>query len=79
VGIPAIHSVHLRAGGIPRILKNDPQGFHECPVFKGRLSQTRRAFPETGKACEEVLSIPVGPMVRIEDIKKIIKAIILYL
>ena len=33
-----------------------PAGLHDSPVFKGRISQKCKAFPETGKACEEVLS-----------------------
>jgi dTDP-4-amino-4,6-dideoxygalactose transaminase len=65
----------MRAGGIPRLLKNDPQGLHESPVFKGRLSQNSKAFPETGKACEEVLSIPVHPLVRRGDIGRIVREI----
>jgi dTDP-4-amino-4,6-dideoxygalactose transaminase len=52
-----------------------PAGLYDNPVYKGRLSQNSKAFPETGKACEEVLSIPVGPMVGREDIKRIIKEI----
>jgi len=51
------------------------QGIHESPVFKRRLSQNSKAFPETGKACEEVLSIPVHPLVRQEDIRRIIREI----
>ena len=50
-----------------------PAGLYDNPVYIGRLSQKNRAFQETGKACEEVLSIPVNPMVGREDIRKIIR------
>jgi len=50
-------------------------GLYDNPVYKGRLSQDGKAFPETGKACEEVLSIPVHPLVGREDIGRIIREI----
>ena len=50
-------------------------GLYDNPVYKGRLSQDGKAFPETGKACEEVLSIPVGPLLTKADIAKVIKTI----
>jgi dTDP-4-amino-4,6-dideoxygalactose transaminase len=49
-----------------------PAGLYDNPVYKGRLGQNSKAFPETGKACEEVLSIPVHPLLKREDIKRII-------
>ena len=52
-----------------------PAGLYDNPVYKGRLSQDGKAFPETGKACGEVLSIPVHPLVGRGDIKKIIREI----
>ena len=52
-----------------------PAGLYDNPVYKGRLSQKRKAFPETGKACEEVLSIPVHALVGREDIERIIREI----
>ena len=52
-----------------------PAGLYDNPVYNGRLSQKGKAFPETGKACEEVLSIPVHPLVGREDIGRIIREI----
>jgi dTDP-4-amino-4,6-dideoxygalactose transaminase len=52
-----------------------PAGLYDNPVYKGRLSQDRKAFPETGKACEEVLSIPVHALVERKDIERIIREI----
>jgi dTDP-4-amino-4,6-dideoxygalactose transaminase len=52
-----------------------PAGLYDNPVYKGRLSQDSKAFPETGKACEEVLSIPVHPLVSENNIEYIMDAI----
>ena len=52
-----------------------PAGLYDNPVYMGRLSQDSKAFPETGKACEEVLSIPVHPLVRRGDIGRIVREI----
>jgi dTDP-4-amino-4,6-dideoxygalactose transaminase len=52
-----------------------PAGLYDNPVYKGRLSQNSKAFPATGKACEEVLSIPVGPQVSENNIEYIMDAI----
>jgi dTDP-4-amino-4,6-dideoxygalactose transaminase len=56
-----------------------PKGLHESTVFKGRLSQKSKAFPETGKACEEVLSIPVHPLLSKADIARVIKTIVAFM
>jgi dTDP-4-amino-4,6-dideoxygalactose transaminase len=56
-----------------------PAGLFDSPVFKRRLSQKCKAFPVSGKACEEVLSIPVHPLLEQEDIKWIIENIKAYL
>jgi len=42
---------------------------------KGRLSQKNMAFPVSGKACAEVLSIPVHPQVSKNNIEYIMDAI----
>ena len=52
-----------------------PAGLYDNPVYRGRLSQKRKAFPETGKACEEVLSLPVHPLVSENNIEYIMDAI----
>jgi dTDP-4-amino-4,6-dideoxygalactose transaminase len=65
---------HLRKKGIGTGVYY-PAGLYDNPVYKGRLGQNSKAFPETGKACKEVLSMPVGPRLRKEDIEKIIREI----
>jgi len=52
-----------------------PAGLYDNPVYKGRLGQNSRAFPETGKACEKVLSIPVHPLLSKADIARVIKTL----
>jgi dTDP-4-amino-4,6-dideoxygalactose transaminase len=52
-----------------------PAGLYDNPVYKRRLSQRHRAFPVSGKACEEVLSIPVHPQVSKNNIEYIMDAI----
>jgi len=44
-------------------------------VLKGRLKQAKKGFPQTGKACEEVLSIPIHPLLSRADIARVIKNI----
>ena len=65
---------HLRKKGIGTGVYY-PAGLYDNPVYKGRLSQNGKAFPETGKACEEVLSMPVHPQVSKNDIEYIMNAI----
>jgi dTDP-4-amino-4,6-dideoxygalactose transaminase len=56
-----------------------PAGLYDNPVYKGRLSQDGKAFPATGKACEEVLSIPVHPLLSKADIARVIKTIVAFM
>jgi dTDP-4-amino-4,6-dideoxygalactose transaminase len=65
---------HLKGKGIGTGVYY-PAGLYDNPVYKGRLSQDSKAFPATGKACEEVLSVPVGPLLTKADISRIIKEI----
>jgi dTDP-4-amino-4,6-dideoxygalactose transaminase len=44
-------------------------------VFKGRLLQAKKGFPQTERACSEVLSLPVHPLLSKADIARVIKNI----
>jgi dTDP-4-amino-4,6-dideoxygalactose transaminase len=52
-----------------------PKGLYDSPVLKGRLSQSKKGFPQTEKACSEVLSLPVHPLLSKADIARVIKTI----
>ena len=56
-----------------------PKGLYDSPVLKGRLKQAKQAFPETEKACEEVLSLPVHPLLSRADIARVIKSIVAFI
>jgi dTDP-4-amino-4,6-dideoxygalactose transaminase len=56
-----------------------PKGLYDSPVLKGRLSQAKKGFPQTEKACEEVLSLPVHSLLSKADIAKVIKTIVAFM
>jgi dTDP-4-amino-4,6-dideoxygalactose transaminase len=56
-----------------------PKGLYDSPVLKGRISQKSKAFPETGKASAEVLSLPVHPLLSKADIARVIKSIVAFM
>ncbi len=66
---------HLKSKGIGTGLYY-PGGLYDNPVYKHRLSQGAKDFPNTERAVKEVLSIPVHPLLSRTDIGRVIKEII---
>jgi dTDP-4-amino-4,6-dideoxygalactose transaminase len=69
----------LKAKGIGTGGVYYPKGLYDSPVLKGRLSKTKKTFPQTEKACEEVMSLPVHPLLSTADIARVIKNIVAFM
>jgi len=65
---------HLKSKGIGTGLYY-PAGLYDNPVYKDRIPQGAKDFPNTERAVKEVLSIPVYPLLSRKEIGRVIKEI----
>ncbi len=48
-----------------------PEAMHQAPYFADRMKEAGWAKPESERACHEVLSLPIGPRLSLEEVERV--------
>jgi dTDP-4-amino-4,6-dideoxygalactose transaminase len=64
----------LTAEGISSMIYY-PEAMHQAPYFAERAKEAGWAKPESERACNEVLSLPIGPRLSLADVERVVAVI----
>jgi dTDP-4-amino-4,6-dideoxygalactose transaminase len=64
----------LTAEGISSMIYY-PEAMHQAPYFAGRAKEAGWAKPESERACNEVLSLPIGPRLSLAEVERVVAVI----